>query len=378
MEIKHNGAIFYSWMEEQVVFHQPTNFDTLTHVTSLENAEVILQEGLKMQVVGDYSCVNKLKDKRGCAHPLIRAPFLWMAPDTHDTSAAIRYGNVAFSFKNLSKLQHLNFYYVEFLDYVTKTAARIMITRKNYDHLFRKFDPTDEAQHGKNPVMFNGTEWIRFTSFSNSRNDEILLDVEFLFDVTPLQSELYCSYVKCYDPKPIVNPYGKVRGSVKVYNGNMDVIRLIVLLARYQGWNRYELRSNRFVTDLISSIQGIRSTDHFLPEHCIDDVLLMREDSRGCQKPDHILTEIDFGKIFDVKKYSPNDWKCVQMLDLLFSDGGCMPNTQTMTNVLCKAVCGMKSERSITEVLNLFFRCFLSGDAKQVVKKVLINLLCTL
>ena len=377
MEIKHNGAIYYSWMDEHVTFHQPTNFDTLTHVTSMENAEVILQEGLKMHLVGDYSCVNKLKDKRHSVHPLIKTSFLWMAPDTHDTTSAIRYGNVAFSLKNLVKLEKLNFYYVEFLDYVTKTAARIMITDKNYDHQFRRFDPTDEAQHGKNPVMFNGIEWVRFTSFSNSRNDEMLLDVEFLLDFIPLQKELNCSYVKCYDPKPIVTPYGKIRGSVRVFNGSMDVIRLIALLARYQGWNNYELRSNPFVTDLISAIQGIRSSDHFLPEHFIDDLLLMQEDG-VCRKPDRLLTEIDFRRIFDEKEYSPNDWKCVQMLDLLFSHDSSVPNTQTIINILCKAVSDMKSERSVSDVLNLFFKCFLSGEAKRIVKKMLINMMCTL
>jgi len=137
MEVKHNGAVFYSWMDDHVTFHQPTTFSTLTHVTSMENTEMILQEGFKMQVVGDYSCVNKLNDSRGSSHPLARIPFLWMAPDNHETTAAIRYGNVAFSLKQLSQLQNLRFYYVEFLDYVTKTAARIMVTNKNYDHLFR-------------------------------------------------------------------------------------------------------------------------------------------------------------------------------------------------------------------------------------------------
>lgn len=375
MVIKHNGTTFYSWMDETVSFKEPISFDTLTHVTSLENTEQILQEGLKMQLVGDYSSVNKLKDKQGTAHPLLDTPFIWMAPDTHHTNTAIRYGNVAFSLKNLSKLEQFKFYYIEFLDYVTKTAARIVITRKNWDHLLCRFDPTDESQYGKIPVIFNGSEWMRFSSFSNSRrNKEATLDVEFLLDVTPPEHDLCCSYVKCYNPKPIVTLHGKVRGSVKVYNGNLDVIRLVVLLARYQGFNRFELHQNTFLTDLISTMQSIRCSDHFLPENFLDE----QENRITYAKPNHILGEIDFAGIFDVKEFGVNDWKRVQMLDVLFCENGCMPNTQTMLNVLSKAIGQMKSERSTREVFNLFFKTFLSSSAKRLARKSLINLLCTL
>lgn len=377
MEVKHNGAVFYSWMDDHVTYHQPTTFSTLTHVTSMENTEIILQEGFKMQVVGDYSCVNKLNDSRGSVHPLARIPFLWMAPDNHETTSAIRYGNVAFSLKELTQFQNLRFYYIEFLDYVTKTATRVMVTNKNYDHLFLRFDPNDATQAGKIPVMYNGNEWIRYTSFSNKRNDRILLDVEFLLDFTPSPEGVYCRYVKCFDPRPIVTPYGKVRGAVKVYNGNLDVLRLLCLLVRYQGLNTYELHSNTFITELVSTIQSIRCRDDFVQDYGFDE-LVENHDDCNFLKADCVFARIDFGKVFDTKEYSELEWRNVQILDFIYHGSGSIPNTQTMLNVLHKAIKRMKSEKTMAEVFALFFRCFLSSGAKKQVKKAFINMLLSL
>lgn len=364
-------------MDNDITFEQPSAFNTLSHVTSLQNTQNILQEDFKMQVVGDYSCVNKLTDKQGCYHPLYSTPFFWMAPDNHDTTTAVRYGNVSFSLKSLEKLEQLKFYYVEFLDYVTKTAARIMLTTKDYDHLFNRFDPLNETMEAKVPILFKDKEWLRYTSFSNASNDEILLDVEFLLDVIPLQQAMYCKYVKCFDPRPIVTTYGRKCGAVLVYNGKLDIFRLISLLARFQGFYSYEFRSPSFTGELIFAIQAVSCTNEFIMDEDLDVAAIDHRNS-ACKKADIVLSEIDFGKAFDMQEIQTADWQNIQILDFIFQRSGTLPNVQTMLNVLTKAISKMESEKTFGQIFTVFFRCFLSSGAKQRVKKHLVNVLCGL
>ena len=362
-------------MDDDVTFDQPITFNTLTHVTSLQNTQNILQEDFKMQVVGDYSCVNKLTDSNGRYHPLYSTPFFWAAPDKHDTTTAIRYGNVGFSLKSLEILNKLRFYYVEFLDYVTKTAARIMLTNKDYDHLLRRFNPLDESMEGKVPVLFKDGEWLRSTSFYNVNNDEILLDIEFLLDVVPQQHTVYCKYVKCFDPRPIIAAHGRKCGAVSVYNGNLDIFRLISLFARYQGLNCYEFRSPAFMGELILVIQSVSCTNNFIMDESID---FIADHNNSYKKADYVFCEIDLGKAFDMQEIQPRDMKNVQALDFLYQHFGTLPNLQTLLNVLTKGISNMKSEKTVKEVFHVFFQCFLSSGAKQLVKKDLVNFLCSL
>jgi len=378
MELKHNLSTFHSWMDtDKANYHESINFNTLTHVTSLENAEAILQEGLKMHTVGvNYSCITKAKDKRGNPHPLMKTPVLFMATDNQETTTAIRYGNVAFSLKNLSRLKKLKFYYVEFVDYMSKVGVRVLLTTKDYDHLFVRFDPMDEKQHDTIPFFYDGAEWSRHTQLSKSRNgDKIQLDVELILDFVPPQCEMCCRYVKCYDPKPFFTASGKLHGNVKVHNGSMDVLRLIALLARYQGYNCFQFRSNAFVHELISALQRMDYRDDFLPEHSIDELMCLDEKD---MKPDFLLSQIDFGKVFDTKEFSAKHWKKVQILDFVYHQSSALPNVQTLLNVLNKGVGSMQSEKTAKETLTLFLHTFLSGRAKRNIKRMLVNLICSL
>lgn len=362
-------------MDDHVTFDQPITFNTLTHVTSLENTHNILQENFNMQVVGDYSCVNKLIDSNGRHHPLCFTPFFWMAPDNHGTTTAIRYGNVAFSLKNLEILKQFNFYYVEFLDYVTKTAARIMLTRKNYDQQLKRFEPFNEVMEGKIPVLFKNGEWMCYKCLSNVTNDSIPLDIEFLLDDLPQQNNVYCKYVKCFDPRPIITTHGWKCGAVSVYNGNLDIFRLISLFTRYQGLNCYEFRSPTFMGEIILIIQAVPCTNDFVAD---GNIGCFTDCNHNCEKPDHVLCKMDLGKAFDMQEIQPMDWASVQKLDFLYQHSGTLPNTQTLLNVLVKGVAAMKSEKTVGEVLSIFFQCFISSGAKQSVKKYLLNVLCSL
>lgn len=83
----------HSWLEADVKFRDADVFDTLSHVTMIENTEKILQEGLKLQKVDDYSCVNKCNDDRGFHHPLQNVLFLWVGADKLQNFNVTRYGN---------------------------------------------------------------------------------------------------------------------------------------------------------------------------------------------------------------------------------------------------------------------------------------------
>lgn len=375
MQVKNrnfSNVYYYSWLEPDVKFHDADVFDTLSHVTMIENTEKILQEGLKLQKVDDYSCVNKCNDDRGFHHPLQNVLFLWVGADKLQNFYVTRYGNVRFSMKNLEFLQDMRFYYVEFLDYVSKSAVRIMVTKRNYDDVFRRFDPFDEEQEGKVPCLYKNGEWIKYLALSNSRKKNILLDVEFVLDSFPSQDLLYCTFVNCTDPRKMITPDGRSLGSISVYNNETDILRLITLLVRYQGFHQFVYPRLEQIGLLISIVQNISCQDS-----CLDDRetnTLPSSENLDVWKADRVLSGIEFCVAFDVSRVNEQDHFSIHMLDVLFNESDSLSNGHCMLNAICKGIKYMTAERSLKDVFETFFQYFLSKQAKFKVKRVLVNL----
>lgn len=277
---------------------------------------------------------------------------------------------------NLEFLQDMRFYYVEFLDYVSKSAVRIMVTKRNYDDVFRRFDPFDEEQEGKVPCLYKNGEWIKYLAFSNSREKNILLDVEFVLDSLPSQDLLYCSFVNCTDPRKMITPDGRSLGSISVYNNETDILRLITLLVRYQGFYQFVYPRLEQIGLLISIVQNISCQDS-----CLDDRetnTLPSSENLDVWKADRVLSGIEFCVAFDVSRVNEQGHFSIHILDVLFNESDSLPNGHCMLNAICKGIKYMTAERSLKDVFETFFQYFLSKQAKFKVKRVLVNLFCSI
>ena len=135
-------------------------FDTLSHVTTLENASSILQYGFKPRPVNDSSVVNPTYDlmdvKTGNKitprplHPIGSSRVLWYGPckfsqlQTPEYTVE-RYGNILFSMSSLDgyegiRRSGLKFYFIEVIEYLTTSACRILVSNKVYPSL-KRYDP---------------------------------------------------------------------------------------------------------------------------------------------------------------------------------------------------------------------------------------------
>nr|XP_022319003.1 uncharacterized protein LOC111121842 isoform X2 [Crassostrea virginica] len=135
-------------------------FDTLSHITTLENASSILQYGFKPRPVNDSSVVNPTYDlmdvKTGNKitprplHPIGSSRVLWYGPckfsqlQTPEYTVE-RYGNILFSMRSLDGYEGiirdgLNFYFIEVIEYMKSSACRILVSHKDYPSL-KRYDP---------------------------------------------------------------------------------------------------------------------------------------------------------------------------------------------------------------------------------------------
>ena len=135
-------------------------FDTLSHVTTFENASSILQYGFKPRPVNDCSVVKSSYDlmdfKTGDKitprplHPIRNSSVLWYGPCEfkqlkNPTNEVERYGNILFSMATLYGYEgiirdDLKFYFIEIIEYLKTSACRILVSLKDYPSL-KRYDP---------------------------------------------------------------------------------------------------------------------------------------------------------------------------------------------------------------------------------------------
>ena len=133
-------------------------FDTLLHVTTCKNAALILKTGFRPTSVRSNSVVNSETEllvkmesiEPRPLHPLRESKVIWYgAGNTSDLRnpefTVVRYGNVVFSMQRLDGFEGifrigLKFYFIEVIEYVKKSACRILVSHRDYP-LLRPFDP---------------------------------------------------------------------------------------------------------------------------------------------------------------------------------------------------------------------------------------------
>ena len=225
---ENNKQIYYThWLPDDLERLIPDDknpdfykkFDTLLHVTNWHNVVSILKEGFEPRPVRSNSIVNSKTelldddtknpiDPRPL-HPLGESKVMWYGLGNtgelrNPGYTALRYGNVAFSMKSLRGYEGLirhdmKFYFIEVIEYVKKSACRILVSIKVYDQL-RHFDPTKRG----NPLYFDGGQLYYASKLK--RHDGVICenDLEIMKEEPDrLQSAIYLnhrvSFCKCTD-----------------------------------------------------------------------------------------------------------------------------------------------------------------------------------
>ena len=166
----------------QAGFHDYTFLDIVSHVTTIEHATSIIDEGFSPSPINDYSIVSRVTKYDGSfqVHPLYSEQVIWISPSAEVPLQTSRYGNVAFSidFNSVICSNVTKFYYVEFVQYKYERALRILLTNRDYP--LREFDPMDLSS----PLFFDRlSERWKFANKYNSKNltMEIITDINIPF-----------------------------------------------------------------------------------------------------------------------------------------------------------------------------------------------------
>ena len=222
-------------------------FDTLSHVTTFENASSILQYGFKPRPVNDCSVVKSSYDlmdfKTGDKitprplHPIRNSSVLWYGPCEfkqlkNPTNEVERYGNILFSMATLYGYEgiirdDLKFYFIEIIEYLKTSACRILVSLKDYPSL-KRYDPytiggplyIQETKQGRSLHYLHKIICHDGREFTN-----VLEIMKEQFDASGLQKASsenhFISFFPCKSPRNNVK-------DLVVKNESMDVMSYLV------------------------------------------------------------------------------------------------------------------------------------------------------
>lgn len=144
-------------------------FETISHVTHIENAISILRGGkILPQLVYDHSILNQ-----------DRILVNWLSPNFW--TPGFRYGNIRFEFEFQHLVEGKRFYWIESINEYNPAALRILITNQD-----RSSDPRLRPY---NPAIRNGPWWQDLETGTHYRNGDYTL--EFM-----LEDELFVNSAK--------------------------------------------------------------------------------------------------------------------------------------------------------------------------------------
>ncbi|MFH1735125.1 MAG: hypothetical protein ABIE92_10470 [bacterium] len=134
-------------------------FVEISHVCHNHHALSIFRSRvINARLVSDESLLNKY-----------RIPVVWLSPNDWDGAGGFRYGNVRFNFEWKQLIRGMHYYWIESIAYKI-AAARILVTDKNYDSEFPKYDPTI----GDGPWWYREDDDIHY--WNGNKTLEILIE----------------------------------------------------------------------------------------------------------------------------------------------------------------------------------------------------------
>ena len=180
----------------------------LTHVFHVAHLDVGLQichdTTIRARLISDKSILRNE-----------RILVVWLSPNDWSNAGGFRYGNVLFGYEWRLLIDGKNYYQIEKIDYGIP-ALRILVTDKDYDKQFPRYDPK----------VKDGPWWYNEAENQHYWNGEICLEI-MLEDDLSLKDASFMDFVLHHPARCSVAPYScSTRGTTGAKAGAQFVAAL--------------------------------------------------------------------------------------------------------------------------------------------------------
>ena len=309
--VPHSNQTYHTWLDD-AEFSTPMKFETLSHVTTFENAEnILMQRELRSHRINDYSCVTKFR--HNTVHPLYSRKGLWVTPDTYSTIVMEKYGNIRFYTNNLEFLKNLNCYIFEYLDDGDGTTCRVLVTNQTYPEL----RPLDINSERNGPIYLDPktNQFVKYKLFKRRHWPQYEhCDIEVFLEI-PEPVNTLISYVQCQNPKTVIKNEQLNAGTIEGFSDEIGEIKYA--LFRY----RHRFNSSFFINPLdphcqsaILTIKNVELTSQWYP--------LERKKYFHSNNCDKLIKSLCFTRSFCNGEIMAEDEAVIEDLDFAFNESG--------------------------------------------------------
>lgn len=352
---------YYTWMEPTITFRKHKPFKGFSYITTIENAFLILKNGITYEPLTTFSVVKEQK-----LHPLHNEGVLVVSPTFGLGQAAKNSkGNVQFTSFDLSMYSDCNFYIVEFLKYKKQQTVRVLATTRKYD--LHQINIKEEG----GPIFLDEDGFFVAREFFYKDTDH-KVTIEVLVDNISFRS---MQYVSCANPESAIKD-DVYEGKIAAFDSDL-IGQLFYCLLLHQNKSSKHKYNVCFNIDIVNLMKAIKESQRNVNAANFDITeigLFPTDNANKCLASvelDNVIqsnTHLNL-KDYDTIKKMAKMYQCMQQSP----DGFTIVATLHKAYVKFLRECGYGAKRNFSTMMTCLLNHFMTEEQANDVKAAIVE-----